>query len=79
MPKIGQELNLNLNAPVLKRTRTSYDENNNTVEYTECFYHGEKYRYYVGNTRLMVPALGEYLRAGFSNGTTDIQESIHGF
>ena len=33
--------------PTFKRTRVSYDQHDNEVEYSICFYPGDKYRYSV--------------------------------
>lgn len=33
--------------PTFKRTRTAYDEHDNAVEYSVCYYPGDKYRYSV--------------------------------
>lgn len=45
--KISKELEIAKGSPILKRTRISFDQNKQTVEYTECFYRGDKYSYYV--------------------------------
>jgi GntR family transcriptional regulator len=45
--EIGKYLDIIENTPVLKRTRISYDNNNNLLEYTICYYRADKYRYSV--------------------------------
>lgn len=43
-------LNISKNTPVLKRTRFTNDITNNFYEYTECYYIGSDYRYYLDFT-----------------------------
>lgn len=38
-------LNIKEHAPVLKRTRLSYDQEGKALEYTICYYRGDKYMY----------------------------------
>lgn len=45
--EISLELNISKNTPVLKRTRFINDIENNFYEYTECYYTGTDYRYYL--------------------------------
>lgn len=48
--EISLELNISKNTPVLKRTRFINDIKNNFYEYTECYYIGTDYRYYLDFT-----------------------------
>lgn len=48
--EVALELNISKNTPVLKRTRFTNDINNNFYEYTECYYIGSDYRYYLDFT-----------------------------
>ncbi|WP_149735798.1 GntR family transcriptional regulator [Propionispora hippei] len=45
--KISEDLEIVKGSPVLKRTRISFDHNRQTVEYTESFYRGDKYSYFI--------------------------------
>ncbi|MDX6152626.1 GntR family transcriptional regulator [Marinococcus sp. PL1-022] len=44
-------LNISQETPVLKRVRQARNENYTFIEYTECFYVGEDYRYYIELTK----------------------------
>lgn len=48
--EVAMELNISKNTPVLKRTRFTNDVNNDFYEYTECYYIGSDYRYYLDFT-----------------------------
>lgn len=45
--KIGKFLEIPEGAPVFKRTRRTLDQHDNVVEYTICYYPGDKYKYSV--------------------------------
>ncbi|WP_027955922.1 GntR family transcriptional regulator [Halobacillus kuroshimensis] len=45
--EVAAKLNISLETPVLKRVRLARNADNTFTEYTECFYVGEDYRYYV--------------------------------
>lgn len=45
--ELQQLLKVNENEPILKRVRFTSQKENNFFEYTECFYIGNKYRYYL--------------------------------
>jgi GntR family transcriptional regulator len=45
--RIGEFLKISEGAPVFKRSRITFDQNENIVEYTYCYYPGEKYKYSV--------------------------------
>ena len=45
--EISRELEIPLNAAVLKRTRISQDQYNRNVEYTTTYYRSDKYKYVV--------------------------------
>ncbi|MGB8450907.1 MAG: GntR family transcriptional regulator [Anaerocolumna sp.] len=42
---IGGFLNIPLGSPIFKRTRKTFDRYNELVEYTICYYPGDKYKY----------------------------------
>lgn len=44
---IADFLQISEGAPVFKRSRVTFDQNDNIVEYTICYYPGEKYKYSV--------------------------------
>lgn len=44
---IADFLEIEEGAPVFKRSRITFDQNNNIVEFTICYYPGEKYKYSV--------------------------------
>ncbi len=44
---IGKYLNISPGSPVFKRTRKTTDQHNELVEYTLCYYPGDKYKYSV--------------------------------
>jgi GntR family transcriptional regulator len=44
---ISDSLGIPLNAPVFKRSRKTMDQNNRVIEYTICYYPGDKYKYTV--------------------------------
>ncbi len=44
---IAEFLKISEGAPVFKRSRVTFDQNDNVVEYTVCYYPGEKYEYTV--------------------------------
>jgi GntR family transcriptional regulator len=44
---IGGFLNIPTGSPIFKRTRKTFDQNNELVEYTICYYPGDKYKYTV--------------------------------
>lgn len=44
---IQKQLNISEDAPVLKRVRNANNEAMDFFEYTECYYAGENYRYYI--------------------------------
>jgi len=44
---IANFLEISVGAPVFKRSRITFDQNNDIVEYTVCYYSGEKYKYSV--------------------------------
>jgi DNA-binding GntR family transcriptional regulator len=48
--EVASNLNISKNTPVLKRTRFTNDITNNFYEYTECYYIGSDYRYYLDFT-----------------------------
>lgn len=48
--EVATTLNISKNTPVLKRTRFTNDINNDFYEYTECYYIGSDYRYYLDFT-----------------------------
>jgi GntR family transcriptional regulator len=43
--KVCKYLDVSGNVPVLKRTRISYDADNNILEYTICYYRADRYKY----------------------------------
>jgi GntR family transcriptional regulator len=45
--KVCEYLNIDIDAPVLKRTRISYDTDGNVLEYTICYYRADRYKYSV--------------------------------
>jgi len=45
--EIAQLLNITKNSPVLKRSRFTSDKHKNFYEYTECYYVGSEYRYFL--------------------------------
>lgn len=45
--EVCRYLDINIQTPVLKRTRISYTSNNDTLEYTICYYRADKYKYAV--------------------------------
>lgn len=45
--QISKHLNISVHTPVLKRTRISYDNNCNVLEYTICYYRADRYKYSV--------------------------------
>jgi len=45
--EVQKELNISADTPVLKRVRKSYCKEFDFAEYTECFYIGDQYRYYI--------------------------------
>ncbi|WMJ85889.1 GntR family transcriptional regulator [Anaerocolumna sp. MB42-C2] len=45
--EIGKYLNISVGSPVFKRTRVTTDQQNEIVEYTICYYPGDKYKYSV--------------------------------
>lgn len=45
--ELAMHLNISKNTPILKRTRFTSDISNNFYEYTECYYIGSDYRYYL--------------------------------
>lgn len=45
--EIADMLDIEVGNPVLHTIRTSYDNNRNNVELTECFYRADRYRYFV--------------------------------
>lgn len=44
---IADMLEVEEGSPILKTIRTSFDSARNPIEYTVCFYRGDKYRYFV--------------------------------
>ena len=44
---ISRFLNISVGSPIFKRTRTTIDQNNEFVEYSICYYPGDKYKYSV--------------------------------
>lgn len=44
---IAEFLKISEGAPVFKRSRVTFDQNDSIVEYTICYYPGEKYKYTV--------------------------------
>lgn len=42
---LSKHLKVKVGDPILKRIRTSYDQNLRPLEYTECFYNAKLYRY----------------------------------
>ncbi len=44
---LSEMLDIEDGSPILKRIRTSFDQNHRTLEYTESFYRSDKYRYYI--------------------------------
>lgn len=44
-PVTGKFLNIEPGQPVFKRTRNTYDQDHDILEYTICFYAGERYKY----------------------------------
>ncbi|WP_018756102.1 GntR family transcriptional regulator [Paenibacillus terrigena] len=44
---LQQILNIEPNQPILKRVRSTFNEQKHFSEYTECYYIGERYRYYL--------------------------------
>ena len=44
---IADMLEIEEGAPVLKTVRTGFDSSRNPIEYTVCYYRGDKYRYFV--------------------------------
>lgn len=44
---VSKFLELANGVPVFKRTRVSYDQIDNVVEYTVCYYPGNKYKYFI--------------------------------
>ena len=44
---IGKFLNITPGQPVFKRIRSTYDQDNDVLEYTICYYPGERYKYSV--------------------------------
>jgi GntR family transcriptional regulator len=47
---IQKQLDINEDMPVLKRARNAKNSKGDFVEYTECYYVGENYRYYIDLT-----------------------------
>ncbi|MGB8450901.1 MAG: GntR family transcriptional regulator [Anaerocolumna sp.] len=45
--EIGNYLSISIGSPVFKRTRKTTDQHNELVEYTICYYPGDKYKYSV--------------------------------
>lgn len=45
--EIGEYLSIPKGAPVFKRVRKAYEENGDIVEYTICYYPGDRYKYSV--------------------------------
>lgn len=45
--EVQEQLNVDEHTPILKRVRHASDQNGAFREYTECFYIGEQYRYYI--------------------------------
>lgn len=45
--EISQMLQIREGSPVFKRTRKTFDNNNEIIEYTVCYYPGDKYKYSV--------------------------------
>ncbi len=45
--EIGKYLDISIGSPVFKRTRKTINQNNEPVEYTVCYYPGDKYKYSV--------------------------------
>lgn len=45
--EIANLLEMEVGCPVLKTVRTSFNERKKPIEYTECFYRGDRYRYFV--------------------------------
>ncbi len=44
---LAQELKIDVGSPILKRTRVAYNENQKAIEYTVCYYRGDRYTYSV--------------------------------
>ena len=45
--EIGEYLSIPKGVPVFKRVRKAYEENGDIVEYTICYYPGDRYKYSV--------------------------------
>ena len=45
--EVGKYLNISPGSPVFKRTRKTFGQHNELVEYTICYYPGDKYKYSV--------------------------------
>lgn len=45
--EVQRELHIKEDTPVLKRVRKSFCKDNDFLEYTECYYIGDQYRYYI--------------------------------
>lgn len=45
--EVQKMLNVEENQPILKRVRNTFNRKKNYAEYTECYYIGERYRYYL--------------------------------
>lgn len=45
--EVQAALNVSANTPILERTKTSWQSDGNYREYSECFYVGDQYKYYV--------------------------------
>ncbi|MDN4075981.1 GntR family transcriptional regulator [Fictibacillus terranigra] len=48
--EVAQRLNISEDTPILKRVRSAKTQTGDFEEYTECFYIGESYRYYIDLT-----------------------------
>ncbi|QHQ59929.1 UTRA domain-containing protein [Anaerocolumna sedimenticola] len=42
---VGSFLSISSGSPIFKRTRKTFDQHNELVEYTVCYYPGDKYKY----------------------------------
>ena len=43
--EVSEYLSINVGDPVFKRTRITYDQFDKIVEYTLCYYRGDKFKY----------------------------------
>jgi GntR family transcriptional regulator len=48
--EIQNKLNIGQDTPVLKRVKNAKNKKGNFIEYTECYYVGDSYRYYIDLT-----------------------------